>query len=209
MRFYPNQLFHIFNQGNNRQKIFFSDDNYEFFLWKMRAYLLPFGDLIAWCLMPNHYHWLFYVRQIEIERKILRANIDKVEYKRRLKKYGKKAMPVNFDTKINANGNSKIGLNVAIGELQRTYTRAINSERDMSGSLIRARFQSKDGWIDEFVTLRKKDGKLDYRFLPGTDFGFQCMKYLHRNPTKARLVVKDEDWLYSSAKDYAGLRKGS
>ena len=80
MKFYPNQLFHIYNQGNNRQEIFFTEEHSQSFLWKMRAYLLPFGDLISYCLMPNHFHWQFFVRNIEIERKVLRRSVDAVQF---------------------------------------------------------------------------------------------------------------------------------
>jgi len=33
-------LYHIYNQGNNRQKIFFSHDNYLFFLKKIKLHIL-------------------------------------------------------------------------------------------------------------------------------------------------------------------------
>lgn len=79
MEFYENQLFHIYNQGNNRRQVFFSDENYEFFLWKMKAYLLPFGDFVAWCLMPSHFHWQFYVRRISVKRQLLFEHVDQIE----------------------------------------------------------------------------------------------------------------------------------
>lgn len=44
--------------GNQHQKIFFSKENYLFFIRKMRKYLLPVSDILAWCLMPNHFHFL-------------------------------------------------------------------------------------------------------------------------------------------------------
>lgn len=69
MNFYENQLVHIYDRGNNKRQTFFSDENYKFFSWKMRAYLLPFGDLITWCLMLNHFHWQFYVKQVKMKRK--------------------------------------------------------------------------------------------------------------------------------------------
>ncbi|MFW6226795.1 MAG: hypothetical protein ACOC31_01700 [Bacteroidota bacterium] len=36
-----------------------------------------------------------------------------------------------------------------------------------------------------------------------------CFNYIHQNPVKARLVSRETDWEYSSARDYAGLRNGS
>jgi putative transposase len=51
-------IYHIYNRGNNQQTIFFSDENYFYFLKKCRAYLKPFSAILAWCLMPNHFHFL-------------------------------------------------------------------------------------------------------------------------------------------------------
>jgi len=209
MDFYPDQLFHIFNQGNNRRKIFFRHENYRYFLWKMRAYLLPFGDFISWCLMPNHFHWQFYVRQVEIARKILLEHADKTELLRRKQKFGANFRPVNkAASRANRQGGF-VTLNEAIGILQNTYTRAINKERGTSGSLFRKGCKAKDGWIDECLTLKRPDGREDHRFMPGSGYAYGCMCYIHENPEKAGLVECATDWEFSSARDYAGLRKGT
>ena len=209
MVFYPSQLFHIYNQGNNRRQIFFTEENYRFFLWKVRAYLLPFGDLAAWCLMPNHFHWLFYVKQVEIERKHLWQHIDEVEYLRRVKKYGVKAQPVKRDHTRISKESKPITLNEAIGALQSAYTRALNKERGWTGSLFREKAKAKDGWIDEFVCVDMRNRQSNHCFLPGADYAYQCFCYIHDNAKEAGLVKDNIDWPYSSARDYAGLRKGT
>ena len=66
MFFQTGHLYHIFNQGNNRQKIFFSRNNYLFFLEKIHTYVLPYGDLLAWSLMPNHFHLMVYLHTCSI-----------------------------------------------------------------------------------------------------------------------------------------------
>lgn len=209
MKFYANQLFHIYNQGNNRQTIFFTDENYRYFLWKMRAYLLPFGDLVAYSLMPTHYHWQFFVRKVEIERRALHKHVDEVEFLRRLKMFGSKAERVIRVPSRQAKEGDLASLNESIGILQRAYTRAINKEKDWTGSLFRKKCKAKDGWEEGFITLRKATGKLDHRFMPGTDYAYTCFCYLHDNARKAGLVRNNEDWIYSSARDYANLRKGT
>jgi len=73
--------------------------------------------------------------------------------------------------------------------------------------LFRKECKAKDGWIEEFVTLRKPNGQLNYRFISGTDYAYQCFCYIHDNPKEAGLVKSNVDWEYSSAKDYAGMRK--
>ena len=62
MRFYPEQVYHIYNRGNNRQKIFFEEENYVFFPRKVRRQLLPHVKMLCYCLMPNHFHFLIYTR---------------------------------------------------------------------------------------------------------------------------------------------------
>ena len=56
------RYYHIYNRGTNREPIFGEAENYEFVLRRIKRYLEELAlTLIAYCLMPNHYHWL--VRQ--------------------------------------------------------------------------------------------------------------------------------------------------
>lgn len=59
----PNSFYHIYNRGNNKQKVYFNDNNYIFFLKKIRKHLSPHIDLLAYCLMPNHFHILAYTKK--------------------------------------------------------------------------------------------------------------------------------------------------
>lgn len=58
MQFHENELYHIYNRGNNRQPIYFNHENYLYFLQKIRKYILPHCDILNYCLMPNHFHLL-------------------------------------------------------------------------------------------------------------------------------------------------------
>ncbi|MCO6357112.1 hypothetical protein GBO34_02425 [Roseivirga pacifica] len=64
MKFLPHELYHIYNRGNNSQPIFFERENYLFFLRKIKQELTPFCDVLAYCLMPNHYHLLVRVKNL-------------------------------------------------------------------------------------------------------------------------------------------------
>jgi putative transposase len=58
MHFNPSEVYHIYNRGDHRQQLFFSDENYIFFLKKIRDEWLKYGDILAYCLMPNHFHFI-------------------------------------------------------------------------------------------------------------------------------------------------------
>lgn len=60
MNFQPRNLYHVYNQGNNQQVIFNSLNDYLIFIRSVRKNLLPFCDIIAYCLMPNHFHFMLY-----------------------------------------------------------------------------------------------------------------------------------------------------
>ncbi|WP_336515127.1 transposase [Pollutibacter soli] len=61
-----NELYHIYNRGNQKQKIFFELDNYEYFVRKMKKHLVPCCDILAWCLMPNHFHFLIHANELSV-----------------------------------------------------------------------------------------------------------------------------------------------
>lgn len=63
MKFELNNCYHLYNRGINRQQIFFSKRNYEYFLEKVKVYILPHCSLISYCLMPNHFHFLIHAHQ--------------------------------------------------------------------------------------------------------------------------------------------------
>ena len=60
MQFLPGHIYHVYNQGNNRQKIFYSDSDYFIFLNLYRRLIEKNCETIAWCLMPNHFHFMIY-----------------------------------------------------------------------------------------------------------------------------------------------------
>ena len=59
MLLHPGRLHHLYNRGNNGEQVFYNPGHYLHFLRKLREHLLPTGQLLAYCLMPNHFHLLF------------------------------------------------------------------------------------------------------------------------------------------------------
>lgn len=52
------EAYHVYNRGANRGAIFFGEDNYLFFLQRLREKVASSATVLAYCLMPNHYHLL-------------------------------------------------------------------------------------------------------------------------------------------------------
>lgn len=63
MNFIPENIYHVYNRGNNRQPIFFEERNYQFFLNKVKNHLGKYSEILAYCLMPNHFHLLIFVKK--------------------------------------------------------------------------------------------------------------------------------------------------
>lgn len=62
MKFTEEGIYHIYNRGNKKQKTFFKEENYLYFLKKVRAELLPYCEILAYCLMPNHFHFIVFIK---------------------------------------------------------------------------------------------------------------------------------------------------
>ena len=58
-------VYHIYNRGINGTAVFNNDRNRKFFLSKLKKYLAPYFDFLAWVLMGNHYHLLVQVKAID------------------------------------------------------------------------------------------------------------------------------------------------
>ncbi|MCP9766372.1 transposase [Lacihabitans sp. LS3-19] len=67
MPLFPNSIYHIYNQGNNKERIFIETADYQRFTEKLRFWLKPNCDLLAFCLMPNHFHILIQTNEKSLE----------------------------------------------------------------------------------------------------------------------------------------------
>lgn len=69
---HPNEIHHIYNRGVNYGDIFFTRANRDFFLRRLRYYCPPqTAEIIAYCLMPNHFHLLLRVLGADFGRTVM------------------------------------------------------------------------------------------------------------------------------------------
>ena len=116
MNLIPNEFYHIYNRGNNKQRIFFNDANYLFFIKKIRDQLLPVSKIISYCLMPNHFHLIIMATENSVKERAT---------------FGGKPMQ-EFAYRV--------------GILLSSYTQAINKQNKTTGSLFQQKTKSKALW---------------------------------------------------------------
>jgi putative transposase len=58
IRIEPEKFYHIWNRGNNRENLFYTSANYEYFLRMYAECLDSVVETYAFCLLPNHFHLL-------------------------------------------------------------------------------------------------------------------------------------------------------
>jgi len=162
MKFEKGYIYHVYNRGNNSERICYSSSNYRFFADKIRLNILPYADLLAWCLMPTHFHLMILVKNPDISSKTI---------------------------------------NQSIGMLLTSYARAINLQETRTGSLFQQ--HTKSICLNENTRLTKSWYKsMGVTKIPNRnekfDYPMVCMNYIHLNPVKSGLVLKCEDWKWSS-----------
>lgn len=191
MQFEQGHIYHIYNQGNNRQQIFFERDNYLFFLRKIKEFVCPYADVIAWCLMPNHFHLMVEVREVVAQTSGGATETHPMTQSHRM------------------SGDS---LNMAIAIMLRSYTRAINKQQNRSGSLFRPKTKAECISKSDRITpsfYNTQSGTIINTHNPETEYPQVCFDYIHQNPLRAGLVKRAEDWEFSSYRDYCGMRNGT
>lgn len=107
MQLQPYQIYHIFNRGNNDERIFFAERNYGYFLQKVQKYLSPVCDILCYCLMPNHFHLMIYTNEKSVSIKEISTGL-----------------PMN-----------QVGYGLKM--LLSSYTKAINKQEKRRGSLFK------------------------------------------------------------------------
>ncbi|MTB50186.1 hypothetical protein [Lewinella sp. W8] len=82
-----------------------------------------------------------------------------------------------------------------------SYTKAYNRRYARRGSLFKAKTKAKLAHLD-FIELEENKNDL-------VPYVARCFHYIHANPVVAGLANREEEWPFSSAQDYYGLRNGT
>lgn len=77
-----NSYYHIYNHAVGKENLFMERENYIYFLTKFGEYISPVCRTYAYCLMPNHFHFLIQVKEkqdVEAFFKELKKDKDEVD----------------------------------------------------------------------------------------------------------------------------------
>ena len=137
--------YHIYNHANGDEILFKNDNNFRFFLKKYNFYISPIADTFAYCLMPNHFHFL-----IRIKENIFSAD---------------KTSEVLKTSEV-----SKEKISNAFKNLFISYTKAYNKSYNRQGSLLRPKFHRKKITSEQYL----KQAITYVHLNPVHHFNFYC-----------------------------------
>lgn len=120
----PGKYYHLYTHANGSENLFRSEENYHYFLKQYKKYIMPVADTMAYCLMPNHVHFLL-----------------------RLKYSSESNTSHNADNPIS---NRKV--TQPFSNLFNSYTKAYNKRYSRMGSLFIPNFKRKEITADSYFT---------------------------------------------------------
>jgi REP element-mobilizing transposase RayT len=164
IKFETGCFYHVYNRSINRERLFKSPDNYEFFLRKVQLYIAPYFDIAGYCLLPNHFHFLL---KVKLEDDQLLQAIQK-ETTQKAASFLQSQIPyVSF-------------LEDQFKRLFSSYALAFNKQQGRRGSIFQKRFKRK--CIDELslpYVLAYIHHNPIHHFLTDDYTTWQYSSYLH------------------------------
>ncbi|MBA9079602.1 hypothetical protein [Rufibacter quisquiliarum] len=119
------KFYHVYTRGNNKETVFISKENYNYFLQLYRKYLTPYVHTYAYCLLPNHFHLLVQVKEEEALRW--------------------KSADGQMEEKL-------VNISQQFSHLLNAYTKAFNAVNKRVGSLFQNRFGRKEVTSEAYFT---------------------------------------------------------
>ncbi len=112
-----NHYYHIYNHANGKENLFINEGNYSFFLKRYIHFISPIADTFAYCLMPNHFHFVIQIKSVQELQEL--QGFDKYN---EVAKYCSKQFSKLFSS----------------------YTQALNKQQSRRGSLFAQNFERKE-----------------------------------------------------------------
>jgi putative transposase len=131
------KYYHIYTHANGFENLFRSKENYRYFLERYKAYIPAVADTLAYCLMPNHVHFLVVVKSIkEIRNAFAQSS------------------KVSSQQQTNLGGLSLVEKRISLqfSRLFNSYTKSFNKMYQRRGSLFIPNFKRKEVCTESYLT---------------------------------------------------------
>ena len=138
--FVPGERYHLYNHANGFEKLFYEPENYRYFLRKIRAVLEPSVEILAYCLLTNHFHLVVEVRSTEVLKEVLqnwRSQKEGAPFRERVGE-----SPAERYHRF---------VNRQVTSLLAGYTRALNKRIGRRGSLFQPNTKRKHVHSDRYL----------------------------------------------------------
>lgn len=179
MEYKKGNIYHLHYRCKDDQKIFYRTKNYFMFLERAGKYIKPYCDILAWCLTPDSLDFLLHMSKSESE------TVDDF------------SCSVSFEKSVKMMFDS--------------YNQYVNDERGETNEIfsdipyvycVSNRLEVED--FNNRVRCVDKESMT----IPINDYPQKCFEYIHQNPVEEKLVMNPKDWIFSSYRDFLGLREG-
>ena len=163
----PSNVYHLYNHANGSENLFRKQENYRYFLNKYLTYVFPIAETFAYCLLPNHVHFMIRIRE---ERYLTKYFSEK-----------RKGPP-------GPEGLTGL-LSRQFGHFFNAYAKAYNQRYDRRGSLFEKPFKRKpvedEGYFTTLITYIHNN-PLHHGFVKNIDEWphSSWFTYLSDKPTK-------------------------
>ena len=145
---YNSNFFHVMVQGINREYVFNNDENKEKYkeiiIKHMENNIQNILNILSYCIMSNHTHFLFYCENFE-------------------------------------------DLSHMMHQINLSFSRYYNKINNRVGYVFRDRFK-----VQEIMDINQL---------------YNCLRYIHNNPVKAKMCDTMSDYKYSSFNEFLGKRE--
>lgn len=184
----PDNTYHIYNRGINKENIFKEERNYNFFLSLFDKYCSSYLDTFAYCLIPNHFHLAIRPKNEEEIFKIIKQDYERLP-KNFLNSLASKN--INFDADLRnldyiptelKRESAAWFVSDRIKIMMTSFSKSLNNQEKRKGSLLEKPFKRK---------LIESEAQLQY-----------LIWYIHRNPVHHKISSHYSDYEHSSFQSF-------
>lgn len=174
----PGKIYHLYTHANGSENFFRTEENYRYFLQRYQHFIPLVADTLAYCLMPNHFHFLI---RIKTEAELISV------FKNKLSLYltGLESEKKQDLSGIDSETKNQLSTLVILqfSHLFNAYTKAFNKVYKRRGSLFTRSFRRKEITSDSYLTT--------------------VIHYIHKNAVHHGFSKDFTDWPWSSYHELA------